>query len=188
MKKLFLVALVAVSALVIAPLAMAADGGDLPGGVVVDVLQLTGTVTALDAKTGVVTIQGEDGGTLELNAKQAKNLDQVKVGDKVVADFVQSLALYVSKPDGGPAVGAAQVVGLAPKGQKPGGLVANVVQIKAQVEAVDTKANTISLKGPAGNVHTFNIAPDAKDFDKVQKGDDVVLRYTEAVAIAVKKP
>ncbi|MCB2225469.1 MAG: copper-binding protein [Desulfarculaceae bacterium] len=188
MKRLILVILA--MALVLGPvsLAMAAGGGGQPGVVAVEVVQLGGTVTALDLKARKVTIKGDGGKEVVLNAKQARNLEQVKVGDKVLVDFIQSLALFVTKPQGGPAAGAAQVVTLAPKGQKPGGIVADVVELRAQVVAIDYKARTVALKGPAGKVRTLKIGPDAKDFDQVKKGDDVVLRYTEAVALTVSKP
>ena len=188
MKRLILVALAAALVLGVAPLGLAAESGVVGGVVAVDVLQLSGTVTALDLKARTATIKGDGGRTLQLNAKQARNLDQVKVGDRVVADFVESLALYVTKPEDAPAAGAARMVKLAPKGQMPGGLVAEVVEVRAQVVAIDYKARTVSLQGPKGSVRTLKIGPEAKNFDKVKKGDDVVLRYTEAVAITVKRP
>ena len=188
MKKLLLVILSALLVLNAAPLAFAADDGVLGGVVAVDAQQLKGTVTALDMKARTVTVKGEGGRTVVLNAKNARNLEQVKVGDIVVADFVESLALFVTKPEGGPAAGGGQVVKLAPKGAMPGGMVADVMEIRAQVVAIDYKARTVSLKGPQGNVHTLKIPPQAKNFDKVKKGDDVVVRYTEAMAINVTKP
>ena len=73
-------------------------------------------------------------------------------------------------PKGGPAADATEVVELAPKGQKPAGIVANVLTLKAQVVAIDYEARTVSLKGPAGNVRILKIGPEAKNFDKVKKG------------------
>ncbi|MCF8033566.1 MAG: copper-binding protein [Desulfarculaceae bacterium] len=188
MKRLILVALAVALVLGAAPLALAADSGIVGGVVAVDVLQLSGTVTALDLKARTVTIKGDGGRTIQLNAKQARNLEQVKVGDRVVADFIESVALYVTKPEGAPAAGVARMVKLAPKGQMPGGLVAEVVEMRAQVVAIDYKARTVSLKGPEGAVRTLKIGPEAKNFDKVKKGDDVVLRVSEAFALTVKRP
>lgn len=162
--------------------------GKKPGVLAVEVVELRGTVTKVDLKAKKVAIKGDGGKTVMLDAKHARNLEQVKAGDRVIVELIESLALFVTKPGSGPAADAAQVVKLAPKGQKPAGIVANVVELKAQVVAIDYKARTVSLKGPAGQVRTLKFGPEAKNFDKVKKGDEVVLRHTEAVAIAVKKP
>jgi Cu/Ag efflux protein CusF len=54
-----------------------------PGGLVVDVVKLSGTVKAVDMAKKTVTVEGSGGRTVVVDAKNARNLDQVKVGDKV---------------------------------------------------------------------------------------------------------
>jgi len=159
-----------------------------PGGVVVDVVKLTGTVKAIDMEKKTVTIEGSGGRTVAVNAKNARNLDQVKVGDKVNMTFAQELALYVRKADAPPSATEAQAVELAPKGQKPAGVVAQTIELTGNVESIDTQKRTIALKGPAGNVRTFKVDKAAKNFSQIKKGDQVVVRYTEAVALSVVKP
>jgi hypothetical protein len=44
------------------------------------------------------------------------------------------------------------------------------------------------VKGPAGNVRTFKVDPAVKNLDQVKKGDQIVLTFTEAVALSVTKP
>ena len=44
------------------------------------------------------------------------------------------------------------------------------------------------MKGPAGNVRTFKVDKAVKNFGQIKKGDQVVLRFTEAVALSVVKP
>jgi hypothetical protein len=112
----------------------------------------------------------------------------VKVGDTVNVEFTEELALFVRKADAPPSAMEAQAVELAPKGHKPGGLVADSIQITATVDAIDAKQRTISLKGPEGNVRTFKVTKSVKNFAQIKKGDQVVLRFTEALAIAVTKP
>src|SRR5215475_16152226 len=159
-----------------------------PGGVVVDVVKLTGTVKAIDMEKKTVTIEGSGGRTVTVNAKNARNLDQVRVGDKVNMTFAQELALYVRKADAPPSATEAQAVELAPKGQKPAGVVAQTVELTGNVESIDVQKRTIALKGPAGNVRTFKVDKAAKNFSQIKKGDQVVVRYTEAVALSVVKP
>lgn len=164
------------------------EGGTKPGGVIVEVVKLTGTVKAVDMEKKNVTIEGSGGRTVMVNAKNARNLDQVKVGDKVNLEFVESLALFVRKADAPPSASEAQVVELAPRGQKPAGLMAETIEITGNVESVDSKVRTITVKGPAGNVRTLKVDKAVKNFGQIKKGDQVVLRYTEAVALKVVKP
>jgi hypothetical protein len=79
-------------------------------------------------------------------------------------------------------------VALAPKGQKPAGLMAETTELTGSVESTDAKARTIAVKGPAGNVRTFKVDKAVKNFGQIKKGDQVVLRFTEAVALSVVKP
>jgi Cu/Ag efflux protein CusF len=159
-----------------------------PGAMVVDVVKLTGTVKAVDMDKKTVTVEGSGGRTVVVDAKNARNLDQVKVGDKVNLRYIESTALFVRKSDAPPSVSETQEVALAPKGEKPGGIVTKTIELTGTVESIDMKKRTVAVKGPAGNVRTFKVGPEAKNLGQVKKGDQVVLRYTEAVALSVTKP
>ena len=74
-----------------------------------------------------------------------------------------------------------------PSAQKPGVVVGDVVVVTATVEAVDKDKRTVTLKGPAGNVRTIKVDPRVKNLRQVKVGDELVIRHTEAVAIAVSK-
>jgi hypothetical protein len=56
------------------------------------------------------------------------------------------------------------------------------------VEAVDYPKRTITLKGAQGNVRTYRVGDSVRRLDEVKKGDQVVLRVTDALAILVEKP
>ncbi len=165
-----------------------AAAGAKPGAVIVDVVKWSGTVTAVDTAMRTVTLQGQGGKNVTLNAKNARNLDQVKVGDTVRAEYIEELAIFVRKADAPASATEAQAIELAPKGQKPAGLVAETVEITANVEAIDYQKRTISLKGPAGNVRTLKVSNQVKNFKDIKKGDQVVLRLMEAFALSVVKP
>ena len=162
--------------------------GAKPGGVIVEVVKWTGTVKAVDPQKKTVSIEGPGGKTATVNAKNARNLDQVKVGDKVKIEFIEEMALFVRKSDAPPSATEAQAIALAPKGQKPSGLVAETIELTGNVESIDSKKRTIALKGPAGNVRTFHVDKAVKNFSQIKKGDQVVLRFTEALALSVVKP
>ena len=69
----------------------------------------------------------------------------------------------------------------------PGAVVTEVVVVTATVEAIDAAKRTVTLKGPQGNVKTLKVDKRVKNFRNVKKGDEVVLRHTEAVVVSVQK-
>jgi len=164
------------------------DNGGTPGRVSVDVIKLTGTVKAVDLDKKTVTVEGSKGRVETIDAKEARNLDQVKVGDKVTVTYTQALAVFVTKGDEPPSTSDKQTVQLAPKGQKPGGVVARTIQLTGTVQSVDARKRMVDVRVPAGDVRTFKVDPRVKNLSQVKKGDQVVLRYTESVALSVVKP
>ena len=46
----------------------------------------------------------------------------------------------------------------------------------------------MTLEGPEANSMTLKAHKGIKNFKQVKKGDEVVVRHTEALAIAVQKP
>ena len=58
------------------------------------------------------------------------------------------------------------------------------VTIVADVVALDTAKQTITLKGPQRTVELR--IPDSEQFKKISKGDQVEATFTQAVAIAVQ--
>jgi len=164
------------------------DNGGTPGRVSVDVIKLTGTVKAVDLDKKTVTVEGSSGRVETIDAKEARNLDQVKVGDKVTVTYTQALAVFVRKSDEPPSTSEKQTVQLAPKGEKPGGVVARTVELTGTIQSVDAQKRMVEVRVPAGDVRTFKVDPRVKNLSQVKKGDQVVLRYTESVALSVVKP
>ena len=82
-----------------------------------------------------------------------------------------------------PAAGGATIVATAP-GK---GVAERVEQIIASVEAVDAAKRTVTLKGPGGDIVTLPVGPEVQNFDQIQVGDLVVVRYLEALALELKK-
>jgi hypothetical protein len=189
MKNQFALLLVCAFALAITSCAHAPSGdAGKPGAVVVESIQWTATVKAVDYQKRTVTLEGTDGKTGTFNAKNVRNLDQVKIGDQVKVEYTEELAIFVRRSVEQPGAMEGAMVGLTPKGQMPGGLVANTVEITANVEAIDYQNRTITLQGPQGNVKTFKVDPGVQRFNQIQKGDQVVVNYTEALLITVVRP
>jgi hypothetical protein len=113
-----------------------------PGkGSVSQTVKMTATVVSIDMGSRDVTLIDAQGKMHVVNVSdQARNLDQVKVGDKVTAVYTEAISLQLKKRGtaGGPPV-AEQAAVRTPKGDKPGGAVGRKVTALATVTAVDTK-------------------------------------------------
>jgi hypothetical protein len=149
---------------------------------------VTATVQALDLGKRIVTLKGPQGNVFDIKVgPQAKNLNQVKVGDEVVITYYESIAYRLLKPGEAPVpTTQIDVVDTAKEGAKPAGAAGSQTTLTATIEALDLKAHTATLKGPDGKSVTVK-AQDPKNLEAVKVGDEVVITYTEALAISVEK-
>jgi hypothetical protein len=170
------------------PTTVVAAQPGVPGGAMVDTYQGTATVTAIDAEKRKVTLTTPDGRKETFTAgPEVVNFPQIKVGDQVKATLTQALVVYMATDAPPQPQGEAAVVSFAPTGAKPGALLANTVQIKAKVTAIDLEHRKATLQFPDGSTHQVNVR---KDVDLTQRkvGEEVVIRTTDALAITVEKP
>jgi hypothetical protein len=154
--------------------------------------EISAQVVAIEKKTRTISLKGPKGKVVDIVAgDDVKNFDQIKVGDFLMVRYVQSLALELQKAKSGMSgISATDTVVKADPGQRPAVAGAREVSAIAKVSAIDQKAKTISLTGPRGNVVTLDVQnPD--QFKVVKMGDEVLVTYTEAVAVSIepaKKP
>jgi hypothetical protein len=161
-----------------------------PGKVgVSQTVKMTATVVSIDLATRDLVLTDSKGKMHKVNVSdQARNLDQVKIGDKVPAEYTEAISLELKKKgtaDAPPGPATVQeAMSRSPKGAKPGGVVGRQVTALATVVAVDTKKQLVTLRGPQGNEYDVEVL-DPAQLKAVTKGDQVEVVYTEAVAISV---
>lgn len=167
--------------------AVIAASGPGVGGVAGSV-QLMATVVALDAATRTVTLKGAKGRVVDVVVPpEAKNFDQIRVGDLVTVDYMRALTLELRPPGSGIRSGSSETATApAPAGAVAGGAAGRQVVIMANVTAIDKKASVVTLRGPKGNSVDLHV-PDPAQLKRVKVGDQVEAVYTEAVAIAVDR-
>lgn len=158
-----------------------------PGkAVMADVVKTTATVVAIDSGTRAVTLKRQDGKVITITAgEEVRNFAQLKVGDRVEAEYGRALALELRKGSTAKSSASetAATVG-APQGQKPAGAAVREVTVLADVVEVDTAAKVVTLRGPAGN-HMDLLVRDPAQLANIKKGDKVQAVYTESFAIKV---
>jgi hypothetical protein len=158
------------------------------GEIKVGAITAISKVTAVDPAKRMVTLTNADGVTNTYKlGKKVRNFDQIKVGDDVKATVLESVAVTVSKSSAPPDASGRGVIAVAPKGAIPGVIMAKTRQITAKIVSVDTQARTVTVEGPGGGMPTIKVESKV-NLDELQKGDDVTLRVTDALAIRVEKP
>ena len=160
----------------------------VPGGVIVNTIEVSARVSAIDKANRKVTLLESDGKTFTVKVgPRAVNFDQVEVGDLVNLTVTEELVVYLDE-EGAPATdGSAALVALAPKGAQPGGLVAGTTQITGTVTAIDLNKRTATLQFGDGSIKTFPVRSDV-DLSKRRVGEQVVFHVTEMIAISVETP
>ncbi len=63
----------------------------------------------------------------------------------------------------------------------------DVTTVTAKIEAVDQANRTVTLKGPMGRVVTLKVGPEVKNLAQVKAGDELVVKYAEAVSLKLEK-
>ena len=74
----------------------------------------------------------------------------------------------------------ALLAGCAQEAPKPVKL-ENTEEVRASVQAIDVPTRMLTLRGPEGNDFTVEVDPEVRNLPQVKVGDDVVVRYYEAL-------
>ena len=148
--------------------------------------KLVATVEAVDAAKREITLKGPKGNVASFSVTpEVRNLEQVKVGDRLVVTYLEALSLTLKK-DGKELLSSktkTDCVRAAP-GAKPGGAVAEQVTVTADVTAVDHKTHMVTLKGPKQTVDLY--VADPAQLKLIKVGDQIEAVYQQALAIGVE--
>jgi len=142
-------------------------------------------VTAIDHESRKVTLQDVDGNSQTFTiGEEARNLDQVKVGDIVTVKVAEGIAVKLV-PASGSVTGIIERTGVSrsEKGQKPHGAVYHHIELIGQIQALDKKRREVTIRGKDATIRV-PVADDV-DLDKVNVGDTVRIEILEMVSITV---
>lgn len=150
-------------------------------------VEVSAKVAGIDKATRTLTLKGAKGDAFDVVASDdVKNFDQIKVGDVVVARYMEALTLELRKTKAtGGGVTMTEDAAKASPGQRPAVVGARELTAIADVVALDPKASTITLKGPKGNLVKLNVR-NPEQFNVVKQGDQIQVTYTEALALSVE--
>lgn len=152
-------------------------------------VEVQAAVVAVDKENRILTIKGPRGNLKTLTVgKEARNFDQVKVGDMITLTYMEALTVRLEKAEGAkPGKTVTEELKRAAPGEKPGGELTSQVTIVGTVTAIDVKTQLVTVRGPEGNEVDIKVEDPAK-LKSVKTGDLVRATYTEALAISVSTP
>lgn len=166
-----------------------ADLGPATFGSESKIVEVTAKVVSIDQATRIISLEGPQGNTLTTKVDDdVEGLDKVKKGDLVDIQYYESMAWSLKKA-GEKETPTKEVTNstiTAQTGKKPLKIETENVRLVTTVEKIDKKNETVTLKGPEGGTKTIKVK-EPKNLEGVKKGDQVVINYTESVAVDVKK-
>jgi hypothetical protein len=145
----------------------------------------TGTIAAIDKSSRTVTVKGESGEKRAIQVgPEVTGFDKLKVGDKVDVEYTESVGISMLPPGTKPS--ASEKAG-AMKTGKGAGAVGRQMTVSAKVMSVDPAANTVTFKGPKGNIETVDVQdPDNQArLSSLKPGQVLQFTYTEAMAVSI---
>ena len=156
------------------------------GVVSADYVVVSATVEAIDYERRTITLKGPGDKTVTLKAsKKVKYLDEIKKGDLVSAEYLDTVAVIVRKPDGKSRPGYLKEVTVAPRGKSSDGLPVDTVELLGAVEAIDHDNRTVTFKGTDGMTQTYKVDERVTRFKYIVKGDRIYIKATEPLAVRI---
>jgi len=155
--------------------------------------EVSATVTAIDVNTRMVVLRESDGTEFALVVgPEVRNLEQVKVGDRVVTRYRESLGAELRKRGDGSgdteAPSVSSTAARAADGAMPSVTASTQTRQTVRITNVDVKNNIVSFYASDGLARVLPVrTPQGQEFiAKLKAGDEVELTYTEAVAMSVE--
>jgi len=183
---------VAVAVLVVAvarPVRAEEKKADRPGGAMVEAVSMTATIEKIDPKTREITLKGPKGGlTTFIAGDEVKRFNELKKGDVVTFDYTEGVAIDVQKSTEAPKMVETQSLTRSKPTERPGGSIETIGFLTARVDEIDYKTRVVKLALPEGQSLKFTVGDQAKRFNEVKKGDQVVVQYMQKLTIKVSSP
>jgi hypothetical protein len=107
----------------------------------------------------------------------ARNFDQIEIGNRVRAEYFESVTIYFGKPGQKPDASDGLVAARSAKGEKPAALAVETVDVSARVQAIDRSKRLLTLQLPDGSITKTSVDPSLNAFDTLKEGDTIHARF-----------
>ena len=152
-----------------------------------EAVTITAEVYGVEKIDRTLWLIGPERNILEIDVSEdAKNFNQLEIGDVVSITYYESVAIYLGNPGELPSEKTGEMIIRAPEGETPGGIATEITDISAVVQDIDKYDRLITLKGPQGNFFSIYVDESLNYLDEIKIGDVIHARYTKALAISVE--
>jgi hypothetical protein len=186
MKQIALITLA--GTLILGPVMLAAQDAGVPVAAGAVTQEITGTVVVVNPQARMLTIRQPDGFFQVIHVPdEVQRLDEIRINDTLTIDFVEAIAIDLQKGEAAAAAPGAVATRDVDRvgGRLPAGSIEESITLVGIVEAVNTAASKVTIRGPENTV-SVNVRDPALLAD-VNVGDSVTLTYISAVAASVER-
>ena len=149
-----------------------------------EMVEVKGTVEAIDHTNRVLTLKLEDGEFESLTIpKGAERFDEIEVGDGVQVRYYDNVTVRLKEPGEAP-VDTAEVGATPADAASPAGTIAAQRKMTVTVTELDLEKGVVKVEGPHGYKYSRRIQ-DKEGAKKLKVGDKIDMTWTEAVQIAI---
>ncbi len=153
-----------------------------------DTVEVSATVEKIDVAERLLSLRTESGDVVTVEVDPlVKNLAQMKVGDRVVAQYREAIGAQIRTTASDAPATVQLNTDVAKPGERPGASASSTTTIPVTIASVDAAKDLVSFYGEDGLMRAITVqTPQAKAFIKQLKvGDKVEVTYTEAFAVSV---
>jgi hypothetical protein len=168
---------------------LSAYAADIPLTEVVEANQVITKVISVDAANREVVLEGTEGKPVHIQlSEKAKDLGNLKAGDKVQLDVIRSVGTFLDTDIDKSLPGSVERVGemrATENNPNPGGTAYRQVKVQLKITAIDLAKNQVTLQNPAGVKKTVTVEkPELQAKLKDLKVDQsVVVVYTDVLKV-----
>lgn len=150
-------------------------------------IEVRAKVIQLDTEHRIATLRGPRGRVFVVDVPpEVQNFDQVRVGDELILRYLVAVA---ARLEPAPKNGIRERVesGSAERaevGFMPGAAGRRMIEVVAEIQAVDRKQRTVTLRGAKRSL-TLGVPPDI-DMAKLKAGQNVRAMVVEAAALSME--
>jgi hypothetical protein len=152
-----------------------------------NVMQLSGTIEAINSTTREVTVKFGDTLHTFVARPEVKRFAELKVGDKLTADYNEAVLMEVRKPGAAapkPASGG-DIMRVPGQAVRPSGTLVQQQVATVVVKAIDTKTPAVTLQKSDGSTVTVKVQHPER-IKGLQVGHTIDVTYTEAFTIRLE--
>ena len=153
-----------------------------------NVLEIDATVVAVDAQERTLVLRGPEGNEMGFRVgPDVRNLSQVEAGDTLRVSYYTGYLVSMSEP-GNVGSDAKVAAARAAEGERPGAMVGATLRATVEILSIAKDGKSVSFRDAEGRLQTIPVhREDAQAFvRKLDKGDLVDIRYSEAIAVNVE--